>query len=35
MSRTLSINCGSGESLNASACCGFKPNARQIRLTAD
>jgi hypothetical protein len=29
------MNCGSGESLNASVCCGFSPNARQIRLTAD
>jgi hypothetical protein len=35
MSRTLSMNCGSGESLNVSVWCGFSPNARQIRLTAD
>src|SRR6266498_4024002 len=34
MSRTLSMNCGSGESLNASVWCGLSPNARQIRLTA-
>ena len=34
MSRTLSMNCGSGESLNDSVWCGFNPNARQIRLTA-
>ena len=34
MSRTLSMNCGSGESLNVSTWCGFNPNARQIRLTA-
>ena len=34
MSRTLSMNCGSGDSLNASVWCGFSPNARQIRLTA-
>jgi hypothetical protein len=33
-SRTLSINCGSGESLNASVWCGLNPKARQIRLTA-
>src|SRR5262245_8052487 len=35
MSRTLSMNCGSGESLNACVWCGFSPNARQMRLTAD
>src|SRR5215210_7095965 len=35
MSRTLSMNCGSGESLNASVWCGLSANARQIRLTAD
>jgi hypothetical protein len=29
------MNCGSGESLNASRWCGLSPNARQIRLTAD
>ena len=29
------MNCGSGESLNVSVWCGFKPKARQIRLTAD
>ena len=34
MSRTLSMNCGSGESLNASVWCGLSPNARQMRLTA-
>jgi hypothetical protein len=34
MSRTLSMNCGSGESLKASVWCGFSPNARQIRLIA-
>src|SRR6266536_3088461 len=34
MSRTLSMNCGSGESLNASVWCGFSPNARQMRLIA-
>ena len=34
MSRTLSMNCGSVESLNASVRCGLSPNARQIRLTA-
>ena len=28
------MNCGSGESLNASVRCGFSPNARQMRLTA-
>ena len=32
MSRTLSINCGSGESLNVSVRCGCKPKACQIRL---
>jgi hypothetical protein len=31
MSRTLSMNCGSVESLNASVRCGLSPNARQIR----
>ena len=35
MSRTLSMNCGSGESLNASVWCGLSPKARQIRLIAD
>src|SRR5215211_9501493 len=35
MSRTSSMNCGSGESLNASVWCGLSANARQIRLTAD
>jgi hypothetical protein len=35
MSLTLSMNCGSGESLNASVWCGFSPNARQMRLIAD
>jgi len=35
MSLTLSMNCGSGESLNASDWCGVSPKARQIRLTAD
>src|SRR4051794_35479975 len=34
MSRTLSMNCGSGESLNASVWCGLSPNARQMRLIA-
>ena len=34
MSRTLSMNCGSGESLNVSVWWGSSPNARQIRLTA-
>jgi hypothetical protein len=34
MSRTLSMNWGSGESLNVSVWCGFSPNARQIRLIA-
>jgi len=29
------MNCGSGESLNASVWCGLRPKARQIRLTAD
>ena len=29
------MNCGSGESLNASVCCGLSPNARQMRLIAD
>jgi len=29
MSRTLSMSCGSGESLNASVWCGLSPNARQ------
>ena len=32
MSRTLSINCGSGDSLNVSVRCGCKPKACQIRL---
>src|SRR5437763_15914214 len=35
MSRSLSMNCGSGERLNASVWCGLRPKARQIRLTAD
>ena len=35
MSRTLSMNNGSGDSLKLSTKCGFRPNARQIRLTAD
>jgi hypothetical protein len=35
MSLTLSMNCGSGDSLNASVWCGFSPNAHQILLTAD
>src|SRR6266480_1567292 len=35
MSLTLSMNCGSGDSLNASVWCGFSPKARQMRLTAD
>jgi hypothetical protein len=34
MSRTFSMNCGSGESLNVSVWCGFRPKARQIRLIA-
>jgi hypothetical protein len=34
MSRTLSMNCGSGESLNVSLWWGLSANARQIRLTA-
>src|SRR4051812_35869784 len=34
MSRTLSMNCGSGDSLTASVWCGLSANARQIRLTA-
>jgi hypothetical protein len=28
------MNCGSGESLKLSLWCGFRPNARQMRLTA-
>src|SRR5437870_919693 len=32
MSLTLSMACGSGESLNASVSCGFSPNAHQMRL---
>ncbi len=35
MSRTLSMNCGSGESLKLSVKCGLSPKARQIRLIAD
>jgi len=35
MSRTFSTKSGSGESLKVSTRCGFSPNARQIRLTAD
>jgi hypothetical protein len=34
MSRTSSMNCGSGESLNASVWCALRPKARQIRLIA-
>jgi hypothetical protein len=34
MSRTLSMNCGSGESLKASVWWGLSPKARQMRLTA-
>src|SRR5947199_314817 len=34
MSRTLSMNCGSGESLNASLWWGLSPKARQMRLIA-
>jgi hypothetical protein len=34
MSRTLSMNRGSGESSNASVWWGLSPNARQMRLTA-
>ena len=34
-SRTFSTKYGSVESLNVSARCGFRPNARQIRPTAD
>ena len=33
MSRTLSISWGSGESLNVSLRWGWRPNARQMRLT--
>ena len=33
MSRTLSMNSGSGDSLNVSLRCGCKPKARQMRLT--
>jgi hypothetical protein len=32
---TLSMNCGSVESLNVSTRCGLRPTARQIRLMAD
>jgi hypothetical protein len=35
MSRTLSTNSGSDDSLKVSVRCGLSPNARQIRLTAD
>jgi hypothetical protein len=35
MSRTLSMNWGTGDSLKSSTKCGLRPNARQIRLTAD
>ena len=35
MSRTLSMNCGSGDSLKSSTRCGLSPNARQIRLIDD
>ena len=35
MSRTLSMNSGSGDSLKVSVRCGLSPNARQIRLIAD
>jgi hypothetical protein len=34
MSRTLSMNSGSGESLKASVWWGLSPNARQMRLIA-
>jgi hypothetical protein len=34
-SRTLSTNCGSADSFQVSIACGFNPNARQIRETAD
>jgi hypothetical protein len=34
MSLTLSMNCGSGESLKLSVRWGLSPKARQIRLTA-
>ena len=34
MSRTLSMNCGSGDSLKSSIWWGLRPNARQIRLIA-
>ncbi len=34
-SLSLATNCGSRESLNVSARCGWSPNARQIRCTAD
>lgn len=34
-SRTLSTNCGSVDSFHVSTACGFNPNARQIRETAD
>ena len=34
MSRTLSMNCRSGESMNASVWWGFSPKARQMRLIA-
>ena len=34
-SRTLSMNCGSVDSLKVSTRCGLSPNARQIRLIAD
>jgi hypothetical protein len=35
MSRTLSTNSGSRESLKVSARCGCSPKARQMRTTAD
>src|SRR6266540_2391078 len=35
LTRTLSMNCGSGDSLNVSTWCGLSANARQIRLIAD
>ena len=35
MSRTFSMNCGSGDSLKVSVRCGFNPKALQILLIAD
>ncbi len=34
-SRTLVTNCGSVDSFQVSTMCGLRPNARQIRETAD